>query len=71
MCERGCRHSLAMGLAVAGPLVPFAAPGRAADPAGAAGGEVSAAQGADFAGRVGIRYGHELYLECRGRAARR
>jgi pimeloyl-ACP methyl ester carboxylesterase len=67
MGERGSRRRVALVLAVAGLLLPFAAPGRAADPAGAAGGTVSAAQRGDFAGRVEIRGGRELYLECRGR----
>jgi pimeloyl-ACP methyl ester carboxylesterase len=65
--ERGCRRHLAVGLAVASLLIPFAAPARAAHAAPAAGGEVPAAQRGDFAGRVEIRGGRELYLECRGR----
>jgi pimeloyl-ACP methyl ester carboxylesterase len=67
MGERVRRCRLAVGLAVAALLIPFAAPARAARPAAAAGGEVSAAQRGDFAGRVEIRGGRRLYLECRGR----
>jgi hypothetical protein len=65
--ERGYRRRLAVGLAVAGLLIPFAAPVRAAHPTPAAGGEASAVQRGDFAGRVEIRGGRELYLACRGR----
>ena len=67
MGEPVCRRRLAVGVAVAGLLVLFAAPARAADPARAAGREVAAGQRADFAGRVEIRAGRTLYLECRGR----
>ena len=66
MCY-GYRRRWSVGLAVAGLLIAFAAAGGAADPAGAAGGEVSAAQRGDFAGSVEIRGGRKLYLECRGR----
>jgi pimeloyl-ACP methyl ester carboxylesterase len=64
--ERGCRRRLPVGLAVAGLLIPFAA-ARAAHAARAAGGAVSAAQRGDFAGRVEIRDGRRLFLECRSR----
>ena len=65
--ERGCWHRLAVGLAAVGLLIPFAVPAPAAPPARAGGGGVSAAQRVDFAGRVEIPGGRELYLECRGR----
>jgi pimeloyl-ACP methyl ester carboxylesterase len=65
--ERGCWHRLAVGLAVVGLLIPFAVLALAAPPARAAGGEVSAAQRVDFAGRVEIRGGRQIYFECRGR----
>ena len=64
--ERACRRCLAVGLAVVGVLSAFAGPGLAMDPAGAAGGGLAAAQGGNFAGRVEIRGGRRLYLECRG-----
>jgi pimeloyl-ACP methyl ester carboxylesterase len=65
--ECGYRRRLGVGLAVAGLLIPFAAPAHAARAAPAAGGEVSTAQRGDFAGRVEVRGGRDLYLECRGR----
>jgi pimeloyl-ACP methyl ester carboxylesterase len=63
----GIGARLTVGLAVAGLLVSFPGSARAAQPGGAAGGNVSVAQRGDFAGRVEIRGGRKLYLECRGR----
>jgi pimeloyl-ACP methyl ester carboxylesterase len=67
MRGRGYRRRLAVGLAVAGLGLPFAAPAHAAHPAGPAAGKASAEQRGSFAGRVRIASGRRLYLECRGR----
>ena len=67
MRGRWYRRRVTMGLVLVGLLVSFPVSARAAQPARAAGDEVSAPQRGDFAGRVQIRGGRELYLECRGR----
>ena len=67
MGERGYWRRVAVGLAVAGLVVLFAAMVRAADLAGAAGAEPAAAQRGVFVGRVEIPGGRRLYFECRGR----
>jgi pimeloyl-ACP methyl ester carboxylesterase len=64
--EHARRRRLTLALAVAGLLILFAAPAGAADPARAAGGEAAGAQRGNFAGRVEIRGGRKIYLECRG-----
>jgi pimeloyl-ACP methyl ester carboxylesterase len=64
--EHARRRRLTLALAVAGLLFLFAAPAGAADPVRAAGGEAAGAQRGNFAGRVEIRGGRKIYLECRG-----
>jgi pimeloyl-ACP methyl ester carboxylesterase len=64
--EHARRRRLTLALAVAGLLILFAAPAGAADPVRAAGGEAAGAQRGNFAGRVEIRGGRKIYLECRG-----
>ena len=64
--EHARRRRLTLALAVAGLLILFAAPARAADPVRAAGGEAAGAQRGNFAGLVEIRGGRKIYLECRG-----
>ena len=64
--EHARRRRLTLALAVAGLLILFAVPAGAADPVRAAGGEVAGAQRGNFAGRVEIRGGRKIYLECRG-----
>ena len=64
--EHARRRRLTLALAVAGLLILFAVPAGAADPVRAAGGEAAGAQRGNFAGRVEIRGGRKIYLQCRG-----
>ncbi len=57
---------VALGLGLMGVLALVAPSPGAAEPARAAAGQPSPAQGGDFAGRVEIAGGRKLYLECRG-----
>jgi hypothetical protein len=60
------RVALGLALALTGLLSVSAAPAGATGPARAAAGQPSPAHGGDFAGRVELAQGRELYLECRG-----